>query len=350
MSHNTPALTDSDSKNETEMSEVIAKSNDLEEGASKAKKQILMTSIDERFNVKREMRIWGPRLDFVVRLMLVATFIDDSFRMFTNFTDHTKEVEQFLGHGIATVALGSGLLAQFFGSCCLLSLIHIDIATKVLIGWVIVQPMLYAQLSNYGFVAESLAVLGGLLLLRAHLVYEQSNDSAHIQLLGRLLIPPMYLHYAVLYLSSMMKLDETTGLFNYVSSLSIFFLNMVAFITLLLFVLLVAAGLRSRVVALLLAFINLGIVCYNHRIFRYVYIDNGEWKYDEKMPVPDVALPEGVSVADFEMWQMYDWHRYYFFLGLSTSGALLLLTQFGPGEIAIQKDEVLIVQSVKANK
>ena len=34
--------------------------------------------------------------------------------------------------------------------------------------------------------------------------------------------------------------------------------------------------------------------------------------------------------------------RYYFFEGLSFSGALLLLAQFGPGEIAVEEDEVLL--------
>ena len=32
----------------------------------------------------------------------------------------------------------------------------------------------------------------------------------------------------------------------------------------------------------------------------------------------------------------------YFFPGLSTTGALLLLAQFGPGEIAVDKDELIL--------
>ena len=46
--------------------------------------------------------------------------------------------------------------------------------------------------------------------------------------------------------------------------------------------------------------------------------------------------------GDFEPWLMLDLHRYYFFHGLSTSGALLLLAQFGPGKIAVEEDEVLL--------
>ena len=61
--------------------------------------------------------------------------------------------------------------------------------------------------------------------------------------------------------------------------------------------------------------------------------------------MPTMALPKGISQRDdrtFEPWQLLDLHRYYFFHGLSTAGALLLLAQFGPGEIAVEEDEVLI--------
>ena len=105
---------------------------------------------------------------------------------------------------------------------------------------------------------------------------------------------------------------------------------------------LVAAGLRSRVVALLLGLLNLSYVFYQHPFFLYVWLEGGEWKYDEDMPWPNVSLPDGVSPVDFSMAQILDLHRYYFFLGLSTSGALLLLAQFGPGEIAVQTDELIL--------
>jgi hypothetical protein len=62
--------------------------------------------------------------------------------------------------------------------------------------------------------------------------------------------------------------------------------------------------------------------------------------------MPHVSLPEDVYPGDWDLlqirWQIYDLYRYYFFLGLSNSGALMLLAQFGPGEIAVQKDEIMI--------
>jgi len=60
------------------------------------------------------------------------------------------------------------------------------------------------------------------------------------------------------------------------------------------------------------------------------------------MSFPNVALPTDVGLSDFEPEQIYDLHRYYFFLGLSTSGALLLMAKYVPGKIAAQKDKVLL--------
>ena len=55
--------------------------------------------------------------------------------------------------------------------------------------------------------------------------------------------------------------------------------------------------------------------------------------------MPHVALRDEQQPTSEEIFEL---HRYYFFQGLSTSGALLLLAQFGPGEIAVEEDEVLL--------
>jgi uncharacterized membrane protein YphA (DoxX/SURF4 family) len=246
---------------------------------------------------------------------------------------------------IATIALSIGLLAQSIGSLCLVALIQPDIATKALISWVIAQPVLFGQLSNLEYVAESVSIVGGLLMLRAHLVFDQARfgKGARIQLLGRLLLPVTYLYRAGQFLVSAFTLDETNNIATFFSSLSMFVVYSALLFSLVAGSILVAAGIKSRVVALLLGLVNLGFIFYQHPFFRYVWIEDGQWKYDEdNMTMPNVALPEEIGVIDFEPWQIYDLHRYYFFLGVSTSGALLLLAQFGPGEIAVQKDEIIL--------
>lgn len=323
--------------------------------------------LDEHTNVKLLLRVWGPRFEFAVRLILVATFLDDSFRVATHFSEHTKQISEGylkllaatapgLVSALASATLVIGLLAQFLGSLCLIALQYPDYATKALIGWTIVQPVLYAQLTNSEFVAESLSLVGGLLILRAHLSDKANGDSwraneaflARTQLLGRLLIPAVYLYHA-----GRILLNNLAGAQRGPSqSLALFFISkttlgcrLILGCALLLGCTLVAFGLKSRAVALLLAILNLGFVCHQHPFFCFVWREGGEWKYDEakmKMSRLHVAQPQGESPDDFEPWHLLDLHQYYFFQGLSTTGALLLLVQFGPGEIAVQADEVLL--------
>lgn len=370
-----PSAIDSNNEDETvEMQNLISLDDDLEQGnhavgkaarviSSGVKKsdgilQSISMKVEERFSVKLLVRVWGPRVEFIVRLMLIATYLDDSIRTATHFAELTSQVSEQgcvsslattspnLSRAIATVALSIGLLAQLLGSLCLIAEKYPDGATLALIGWTIAQPVLYAQLSNLEYVAESLSLIGGLLLLRAHLVFDEprQNAGARTQLFARLLIPVMYLYYAGIFLSSAFSLDETNSLANYVSSLSGFVFNLAALVFLAIGSTLVFFGLKSRLVALLLALVNLGFVFYQHPFFRFAWLEDGKWVYDEdNMSMPNVALPTDVDFDTSEFYsQIYDLHRYYFFLGLSTSGALLLLAQLGPGEIAVQKSEVLI--------
>ena len=333
--------------------------------------------LDERVSVKLLLRVWGPRFEFVVRLILVATFLDDSFRAATHFSEHTKQVEEGylkplaatspeLVGAIATGALGIGLLAQSVGSLCLLALLQPVAATSALIGWAIAQPVMYAQLANFEFVAESLSLVGGLLILRAHLSDQAKRDAGFLplgggglcafnvavcapeaaiprmQLLGRLLLPTVYLYRAGSILLS--NLADPTHRADH--SLSMIVVDTAVLVILVVGCTLVAAGLKSRTVALSLTLVNLGLVCYQHPFLSYVWREGGEWKYDEvrlRKSMPHVALPADNEDRDaFEPWHILDQHRYFFFQGLSTSGALLLLAQFGPGVIAVEEDEVLL--------
>jgi len=315
--------------------------------------QRLMLKIDERVSVKLLMLVWGPRVEFFVRLMLVATFLDDSLRTATHFSSHAKEIggeQGFLpSETLATILLGIGLITQCFGSISVLALFHADLATMALIGWAIAQPVLYSELSNIEFLAESCSIIGGLLMLHAKYSSGGSSSSSNTntQLFGRLMLPTVYLYQAGLFLYSATTLDETSSIFNYVSSLSLFAVNVAMLVGLVISACLVSAGLKSRTIALLLSIANLVVVFYQHPFFTYISRKNGEWQYGH-MSVLSLPLPSSVIIGDLEPFQIYDLHRYYFFMGLSTSGALLMLAQFGPGEIAIQKDELILPTVARA--
>ena len=324
--------------------------------------QRLMLELDERCNINMLLRWWCPRLEFLVRLMLVSTFFDDSLHTALHFFEVTERIGNegclrwlvSMSPGsttvkivsvISAIALGIGVLAQFIGSICILARVQPNGATIALISWVIVQPVLYSQLSNMEFITESLSLIGGLLMLRAHLVYDNDariGAAEYTKLVGRLLLPSMYLYYTGKCLLSAASLEETDGIFSFASSLSAFALNSIALVVGIISYVFVAAGLQSRLISLFLAICNLVFCFYQHPFFRYIYREDGHWEVRPIMAMPSVVVPEDVTANDFDLWQIYDLHRYYFFLGFSTSGALLLLAQLGPGKIAVQKDEVFI--------
>eukprot|EP00531_Pseudo-nitzschia_arenysensis_P020657 CAMPEP_0116123110 /NCGR_PEP_ID=MMETSP0329-20121206/4571_1 /TAXON_ID=697910 /ORGANISM="Pseudo-nitzschia arenysensis, Strain B593" /LENGTH=162 /DNA_ID=CAMNT_0003616999 /DNA_START=418 /DNA_END=906 /DNA_ORIENTATION=- len=155
----------------------------------------------------------------------------------------------------------------------------------------------------------------------------------------------MYFYYAWLFIYYDFSNEETSDYLAFFASLSKSVVDTMVIVAMIVGSVLLFFGLKSRAVAFLLAFVNLGFVTYLHPFFRYISFEDGQWKYDElNMPSPQVALAKDISQEDllYDPAQVYDLHRYYFFLGLSTSGALLLLAQFGPGEIAVQKTEVLL--------
>ena len=180
-------------------------------------------------------------------------------------------------------------------------------------------------------------------MLRAHLVFDRARNSGgtRVQLVGRLLLPAMYLYYMGQFLCSAITLDETNGFVSYISSLSMFIINGVLLVGLLIGSALVAAGLKSRVMAMLLAILNLVFVFYQHPFFNMIKLEGGHWKYiEDNMSMPHVVLPSDVLPNDLDPEQIYNLHRYYFYMGISTSGALLVLAQFRPGEKAIKRQDV----------
>uniref|UniRef100_A0A7S0GHZ2 Uncharacterized protein n=1 Tax=Proboscia inermis TaxID=420281 RepID=A0A7S0GHZ2_9STRA len=177
-------------------------------------------------------------------------------------------------------------------------------------------------------------------MVRMHLL---PDAGVVTQLIGWMMPPIVYMYQAGHFLLSTFTLKDTGIFASFVLLFSMFVVYTGVLLGLAIGSTPVATGLKSRLIALVLALINLGYVFYEHPFFRFIWRKNGEWVYDEEnMSFPSVALPTDVGLSDFEPEQIYDLHRYYFFLGLSTSGALLLLAQYGPGKIAAQKDEVLL--------
>lgn len=81
------------------------------------------------------------------------------------------------------------------------------------------------------------------------------------------------------------------------------------------------------------------------QLWKFLSLQDGKWQVDEiYMWMQNVLMEddEAGTLDSIDPWEIYNLHQYYFFLGLSTSGALLLLAQLGPGEIAVQKNEMIL--------
>lgn len=344
-------------ENQTVMPKAMPKAVTKAWTAAESFTQKIMLNVDERMSVKLLLEVWSPRIERVLRLMLVATFFEDSIDSTRLFSGHIDQISlgglkwipsSNLTYLIAAVLLASSIILQMFGSMCIVALVNPDMSSKALISWTIVQPVFYLQLTNKEFVFESLSLIGGLLTLRVHLV--PGSAESVTQLVGRLLLPMPYLYQAGLFLFSAMTLDETNNIAAFIASLSTFVLNIVVLVGLLTGSILVSVGLRSRVIALLLALVNLGFVCNQHPLWHFIWLENGEWKVDEvNIWMPNFTMSDNMKhESDFDPWQAFGLHRYYFFLGISTSGALLLLAKYGPGKMALQKDEQLLPTLARA--
>lgn len=317
--------------------------------------QKLVNQLDEKCNVKALKKVWSPRVEVFIRGMLVATFVEDSYGMASHMTEQIQLISSVstlspaLANGFAFVALLVGIVIQLVGSVCLVTLHHVDFATKALMGWAVAQPIVYSQLTNVEFLAEAMTLLGGLFLLRAHLLRNE-HDQEHMislqkqQLIGRLLLPAMYVHCALKFLYSVFTAKATDSYLKFFEELSTMVVMIVVLISMILASSLVATGLKSRAVAVLLALCNLGLVLVKHPFFLMLSREKGEWKYNvENYSLPHIAMPDDFDIdVDSGSQEIYELHRYYFFLGLSSSAALMLLAQVGPGDMALQSNEVLL--------
>jgi len=236
--------------------------------------QRIMLRVEEQVSVKLLLKVWGPRFEIFTRCMLVTIFLVDSVGMAVHFSE---QVGQFGSGSFGFFAVTLGVLVQSIASLGLLvkpSVGHVW--CPLLIGWEVLQPVLYGQLANLEFVCGSLSIVGGLCLLMAHLQKESDSEegksSAHntfqvgTELTGRLLLPSSYTYQAWLYLSMMMVSRDTSGVVDYLLKFSSSVVSAALLVILIIGCLLIAVGLGSRTVALGLAILNIAFVCYEHPV------------------------------------------------------------------------------------
>lgn len=316
--------------------------------------------IDKRMN--SEGFVQTP-VRFALKLMLVATFLEDSLRISTNFSAQANRIaEQWLdglspelAGVVAATVLHLGLVVQFLGAMSILSNLYPSVGTKALLSWTVLQPMLYAQYSNTVLMAGSISVIGGLLLLLP-LEGERGVCARTTRVAARWMVPAVSVAAAWSFGVAALYLDETMDLGDYFWWLSVFVANCAAILVLAIGTTLVVLDAKTHPAALVLAIVNLGCAVYQHPWFRYAFTgDDSEWMYSHtENPVFRYAFTgdvdgmwlyshTGMSMTDLFLVDdpsvLYDLHRYYFFLGLSSSGALLLLAHNRRGATTVATTE-----------
>lgn len=303
-------------------------------------------------NAKALVREWKHSVLQCILLLTVATFIDDSLRVVLNFDGHALIVVQlaaglppFQSYRRTTKEILAGrcalllsIVIQATGCLCVLGGGAAPFGCELLILWCVAHPVFYGQWNHAEFLAETVSLIGGLLVLRGYLDKERSG--ARCRLAGRLLLPSLYAYHAASALSKNLRdeyhaAEHTWAMYAYDACLVA---GLVAA------VLAVCLGLRSRIVALALALLNLCVVFVEHPFWAYRGVTRRSQLPQAYWNSPIIG-EIGAGVAPD---QYCDLHQYFFFQGVSTTGALLLLAYHGPGDHAVQSDENVVERLLPA--
>lgn len=244
-------------------------------------------------------------LPHVARLCLVATFIEDGFRMWFQWESQRDFMDTLWGCGyiLATLFVIVNLVGQIGGS--LLILIrrepkHVYIGCAILFGIVLLQTIAYNILFQLKFMMKNMALTGGLILLIAEIstdgkslfaglpsMGESNRRQTYFQLSGRILLVFMFLTLIKFEFSLGYMLIDILG-----TTLAI----------------LIAIGYKTKLASLalvlLLTIINVNV--------------NHWWSIDSERA-------------------LHDFLKYDFFQTLSVTGGLLLVVALGPGGYSVDE-------------
>lgn len=234
----------------------------------------------------------------IARLLLVATFIDDGFRMWTHYGEQAHFFRRRYPEVIVHAIILINMVLQLAGSGMVMVRKHVEIAVGVLGFIVVFQTLLYSPLWGWNFFARNLALCGGLLLLLAEARSESKKDFAGIPSLGN---EDKYKGYMQLVGRLLVILMFLTLIHNDMSPFKVL-------LTVINFGLLVcvAVGFKTKLASLVLCTI----------LFLSNVFTNAFW-----------SVPS---------WQV-DYVKYDFFQTLSVVGGLLMIVNLGAGQLSVDE-------------
>ncbi|ORY35265.1 SURF4-domain-containing protein, partial [Rhizoclosmatium globosum] len=249
-----------------------------------------------------------PHMPLIARFLIIATFYEDSLRLWTQWDDQSKFLKGYRGFSSTTadLFLALNILTMTTSSTLLLLKKHTASASITLISVIFAQSLAYGILFDVSFIFRMLSVCGGLTLLLAEKALSESKEwrnvqfgsmgktgqATYFQLSGRVL-------FLFLFLSFLFGGDGTLTPLRILVVLSCFIACTA-----------VALGFQSRWSTTALT----GVV-----ILANVVLNGWWW------------LPKDHPRRDLE--------RYDFFQNLSIIGGLLLLNHVGPGSLSVDESK-----------
>lgn len=146
-------------------------------------------------------------LPTLARACLVSTFIEDGFRMWSQWSEQRDYMNANWGCGyfIATMFVLINMLGQLIGSGLVISRFYVQPACTTLFGIVVLQTFAYSILWDFKFLLRNMSLSGALLLLLAENRAEartmfagvpslgENKPKSYMQLLGRIMVVFMFL-------------------------------------------------------------------------------------------------------------------------------------------------------------
>ncbi|BDD59669.1 hypothetical protein MPDQ_001753 [Monascus purpureus] len=243
-----------------------------------------------------------PHLPRIGRFLIVVTFIEDSIRIVTQWSDQLLYLRdwQKIPWGIAHIFLIANVLAM--STCSFLVIVrkHTEYAVAGLLGVVVTQAIGYGLIFDLNFFLRNLSVVGGLLMVisdswvRKRFVpaglpqIDERDRKMYVQLAGRVLL--IFLFVGFVFSGQWSFWRVLVSLFGLVACV------------------MVVVGFKAKWSAILLVVLL--------SIFNVLV--NNFWTLHPHHPHKDFA-------------------KYDFFQVLSIVGGLLLLINMGPGQLSVDE-------------
>ena len=243
-----------------------------------------------------------PHVPLIARFLIVVTFIEDSLRIMTQWSDQLYYLENYqnIPWGLSHLFLILNVVLMVSGSGMVLGKRYTTIAVGMLFSVIVIQSIGYGLILDPGFLFRNLSVMGGLMMVLSEAVAKkkdlfaglpqlsETEKSTYLQLAGRILLVALF--FSFLFGGEMTWFRLIMVLVGFGVSV------------------MVVLGLKAKTSALvLIVVLSIGNV-----------ILNNWWTLHENHP-------------------HRDFRKYDFFQILSVMGGLLLLFNLGPGGFSLDE-------------